>query len=64
MLRTILFLGLVVLVGCVLIGASLGILGFVITIAIQALILGGIAYLILKVFSPKTLAKIRDRLGS
>lgn len=63
MLRTILFLGLVVLVACVLIGASLGILGFIITIAIQALILGAIAYLVLKVFSPKTLQKIRDRLG-
>ena len=62
MLRTLLIIGLVVVVGSAVIGALLGIAGLVIGFLIKLVILGAIVYLALRIVSPRTAARIRDRI--
>lgn len=62
MLRVILFLGVVLVVGAVLLSLVLplitGILGFL----VKVLVLGAVAYLAIRIVSPRTAAQLRDRI--
>ncbi len=59
MLRTLLFLGIAVILGSLVFGAVLGIAGAVLGFVIKALIFGLVAYLVIRIVSPKTAARIR-----
>ncbi|MEO6865899.1 MAG: hypothetical protein ABI229_10635 [Gemmatimonadaceae bacterium] len=61
MLRTIFFLGIALIVGGIVLGIVFGIAMFVLGIAIKVLIVGGIAYLIIRIISPDTAAMIRSQ---
>ena len=61
MLRTIFFLGIALIVGGILLGMVFGIALFVLGIAIKVAVVGGIAYLIIRVISPDTAAMIRSQ---
>lgn len=61
MLRTIFFLGIALIVGGVVLGAVFGIALFVLGIAIKVLVVGGIAYLVIRLISPDTAAAIRGQ---
>lgn len=61
MLRVILFLGIALVAGAFLLGfvfpVVLGILGF----AVKVLVLGALAYLAIRIVSPRTAAQLRER---
>ena len=59
MLRAIFFLGIAVIVGGLLLGLVFGIAMFVLGIAIKVLVVGAIAYGIIRLISPDTAAAIR-----
>ena len=59
MLRTIFFLGIALIVGGIVLGLVFGIAMFVLGIAIKVLVIGGIAYLVIRIVSPNTAAMIR-----
>jgi hypothetical protein len=59
MLRTIFFLGIAIIVGGVVLGLVFGMAMFLLGVAIKLLILGGIAYLVIRIVSPNTAAAIR-----
>ena len=59
MLRTIFFLGIALIVGGIVLGLVFGIAMFVLGIAIKVLVIGGIAYLVIRIVSPDTAAMIR-----
>ena len=68
MLRTILMTGVLVMLGIFALGLVFSIFGtligvtfFLLGFAIKALIVGGIAYLALRVFAPDTARKLRER---
>ena len=61
MLRTIFFLGVALIVGGIVLGLLFGIAMFVLGIAIKVLIVGGIAYLVIRVVSPDTAAMIHSQ---
>jgi len=61
MLRTIFFLGLALIVGGIVLGLLFGIAMFVLSIAIKVLIVGGIAYLVLRIVSPDTAASLHSQ---
>ncbi len=61
MLRTIFFLGIALIVGSVVFGLLFGIAMLVLGIAIKVLVVGGIAYLIIRLVSPDTAAMIRSQ---
>lgn len=58
MLRTIFFLGIALIVGGIVLGLVFGIAMFVLGIAIKVLVIGGIAYLVIRLVSPNTAAMI------
>lgn len=58
MLRAIFFLGIALIVGGILLGLVFGIAMFVLGIAIKVLIVGAIAYGIIRLISPSTAAAI------
>jgi hypothetical protein len=59
MLRTIFFLGIAIIVGGVVLGLVFGMAMFLLGVAIKLLIVGGIAYLVIRIVSPNTAAAIR-----
>ena len=59
MLRTIFFLGIALILGGILFGLVFGIALFVLGIAIKVLVVGAIAYGIIRLISPDTAAAIR-----
>ena len=59
MLRTIFFLGIALIVGGIVFGLVFGIALFVLSIAIKVLVVGAIAYGIIRLISPDTAAAIR-----
>ena len=59
MLRTIFFLGIAIIVGGVVLGLVFGVAMFLLGVAIKVLIVGGIAYLVIRIVSPNTAATIR-----
>ena len=68
MLRTILMTGVLVMLGIFALGLVFSIFGtligvtfFLLGFAIKALIVGGIAYLALRIFAPDTARKLRER---
>jgi hypothetical protein len=61
MLRTIFFLGIALIVGGIVFGMLFGIAMLVLGIAIKVLIVGGIAYLVIRLVSPDTAAAIRSQ---
>jgi len=61
MLRTIFFLGIALIVGSIVLSLVFGIAIFVLGIAIKVLIVGGIAYLVIRIVSPDTAAMIRSQ---
>lgn len=61
MLRTIFFLGIALIVGGIVLGLVFGIAVFVFAIAIKVLVVGGIAYLIIRLISPDTAAMLRSQ---
>jgi hypothetical protein len=60
MLRTIFFLGIALIVGGVVLGLVFGIAMFVLGVAIKVLVVGGIAYLVLRLVSPDTADRLRN----
>ncbi len=70
MLRTLFTVGLMALVGLFLLKLAFGILGGVLglfivlcVVAVKILIVGGIAYLALRVVAPGTAKRLRDRIS-
>jgi hypothetical protein len=65
MFRTIFMIGLFALGGLFLFklifGVGLGILGWLIGFAIRAAIVGALIYLVIRVFSPDTARRLRDK---
>ncbi len=61
MLRTIFFLGIALILGGIVVGLLFGVAMFVLVMAVKVLIVGAIAYLIIRVISPDTAAMIRAR---
>ena len=61
MLRTIFFLGIALIVGSIVLGLVFGIAMFVLGIAIKLLIVGAIAYGVIRIVSPDTAAMIRSQ---
>lgn len=61
MLRTLFFLGLIIVFGSVALGLVLGIAGTVLGFAVKVLVLGAIAYVAIRIISPRTAAQLRDR---
>jgi hypothetical protein len=68
MLKTILMTGLLVMLGFFalnlvfgIFGALIGITFFLLGFAIKALIVGGVAYLAIRIFSPNTARRLRER---
>lgn len=65
MLATVFMIGLFALAGLFLFklvfGIGFGILGWLIGFAIKALIFGGIIYLVIRIFSPETARRLREK---
>lgn len=61
MLRTLFFLGVIIVVGSVALGMVLGIAGTILGFAVKVLIFAAIAYLAIRIISPRTAARLRDR---
>jgi hypothetical protein len=61
MLRTIFFLGIALIAGGIVLGLVFGIAMVVLGIAIKVAIVGGIAYLIIRLISPETAAALRNK---
>lgn len=61
MLRTLFFLGVIIVVGSVALGFVLGIAGTILGFAVKLLVLGAIAYIAIRIISPRTAAQLRDR---
>lgn len=62
MIRTFVILGLIVVVGCALLGVVLGIASFVLVTLLKLAIVGAIVYLVIRVVSPRTAQRIRERI--
>lgn len=62
MIRTFIILGLIVVVGGALLGIALGILGFVLWILVKLAIVGAIVYLVIRIISPHTAHRIREKI--
>ncbi len=62
MLRTIFFLGIALIVGGIVLGLVFGIAMFVLGIAIKVLVVGAIAYLVIRLISPETATAIRSQI--
>ncbi|HXC24374.1 MAG TPA: hypothetical protein VNU46_00555 [Gemmatimonadaceae bacterium] len=62
MLRTFIVLGLLVVVGSALIGLVLGVAGMLLWIILKLAIVGAILYLAIRIVSPKTAARIREKI--
>lgn len=60
MLRTIFFLGLAIIVGSVVLSVVLGFAMVALVLAVKVLALGAIAYLALRIISPRTADAVRD----
>ena len=70
MLRTLFTVGLMALVGLFLLKIAFGILGGVLglfvvlcVLAVKILIVGGVAYLALRIVAPSTAKRLRDRIA-
>ena len=65
MLATVFMIGLFALAGLFLFklvfGVGLGLLGWLIGFAIKALIFGAVIYLVVRVFSPETARRLREK---
>ena len=65
MLATIFMIGLFALAGLFLFklvfGLGLGLLGWLIGFAIKALIFGAVIYLVIRIFSPETARRLREK---
>lgn len=61
MLRTLFFLGVIIVVGSLALGFLLGIAGIILGFAVKVLVLGAIAYVAIRIISPRTAAQLRDR---
>lgn len=64
MLRTLFFLGVIIVVGSVALGMVLGIAGTILGFAVKLLVFAAIAYLAIRIISPRTAARLRDRIES
>ncbi|MGI9090226.1 MAG: hypothetical protein ACR2GG_03870 [Gemmatimonadaceae bacterium] len=61
MLRTLFFIGVIIVVASVALGAVLGIAAIILVFALKVLVFGAIAYLAIRIISPRTAAQLRDR---
>ncbi|MDB4916738.1 MAG: hypothetical protein JWM95_4382 [Gemmatimonadetes bacterium] len=65
MLATIFMIGLFALAGLyvlkILFGLGFGLLGWFFSFAIKALIVGGLVYLVIRIFSPETARRLRQK---
>lgn len=61
MLRTLFFIALILVVGSVALGLVLGIAGTVLMFAVKVIVFGAIAYLAIRIISPRTAAQLRER---
>ncbi len=61
MLRTLFFIGVIIVVASVALGAVLGIAAIILVLALKVLVFGAIAYLAIRIISPRTAAQLRDR---
>jgi hypothetical protein len=64
MLALIVVLGLAIIVGGVLIGATFGIALFLLGLFIKVAVIGLVAYLIIRIVSPRTAAALRARFSN
>ncbi len=62
MLRTIFFLGVAGILAFMLFGLFIGVAGVLIGLMIKVLLFGLLVYFVLRIVSPKTAAKVRDRI--
>ena len=63
MLWTLFVLGLIVLVGLTVFGIAIPLILIVLGFAVKAVIVGAIAYLVIRMLSPNTAAAIRAKFG-
>jgi hypothetical protein len=63
MLWTIFVLGLIILVGMVVFGLVGGLILAILGFAIKVLLVGAIAYFVIRIFSPKTAMALRAKFG-
>lgn len=68
MLQTIFMIGLFAIAGLFvlrlafgLFGVALGLFGWLLVIAIKVLIVGGLIYLVIRIFSPETARRLREK---
>ncbi|MEO7042804.1 MAG: hypothetical protein ABI035_11125 [Gemmatimonadaceae bacterium] len=61
MLRTIFFLGIALIVGGIVLGIVLGLAMAVLSIAIKIAVVGGVAYLIIRLISPNTATMLKSQ---
>lgn len=61
MLRLLFFIGLVLVLGSTVLGIVLGMLGTVLGFAVKVLVLGAIAYIAIRIISPRTADYLRSR---
>lgn len=61
MLRTLFFLGVIIVVGSVALGMVLGIAGSILGFAVKLLVFAAIAYVAIRIISPRTAERLRDR---
>ncbi len=61
MLRTLFFLGAILLVGGAVLGFVLGIAGSLLGFAVKLLVFGAVAYVAIRIISPRTAAQLRER---
>ncbi|HVE79626.1 MAG TPA: hypothetical protein VNA89_12215 [Gemmatimonadaceae bacterium] len=68
MLKTVFMIGLFAVVGLFVLkiafGIFLGLFGVLLSLAIKIAIVGGIVYLVIRLVSPETAAKMKDRWSS
>jgi len=62
MLRTILVIGIAVILASALLGVVLGIAGSIVVFLIKVALLGAVAYLAIRIISPRTAARLRERI--
>jgi hypothetical protein len=64
MLRTLFLVGIITIVACTLFGALLGVAGAVLWFALKVVLLGGVVYFVIRLISPTTAARLRNKFES
>jgi hypothetical protein len=62
MLRTFVIIGLIVIVASAILGSVIGIAGSIVWFLVQAALLGAVIYFVIRLVSPKTAQRLRDKI--